>query len=102
MQGKPESPDAMDEMNAEQAETEARAKEESDAQEVARQAIEAQKEMLSQHRDATMVNLFVKMQEVMQGMSNPKEIEYDDNGLMVKMGGRPVARDAQGRVVRIG
>jgi hypothetical protein len=102
MQGKPESPDAMDEMNAEQAETEARAKEESDAQEVARQAIEAQKEMLSQHRDATMVNLFVKMQEVMQGMSNPKEIEYDDNGLMVKMGGKPVARDEQGRVVRIG
>lgn len=102
MQGKPESPEAMDEMNAEQAQADAQSNAEHEAQEAARAAIEAQKEMLSQHRDATMVNLFVKMQEVMQGMSNPKDIEYDANGLMVKMGGRPVTRDGQGRVVRIG
>ena len=76
--------------------------EQSSAEEMARQAAEAQKEMLSQHRDATMVNLFVKMQEVMQGMSNPKEIEYDENGLMRAMGGKPITRDQNGRVVRIG
>ena len=102
MQGKPESPDAMDEMNAENAQAEAQSSAESEAKETARAAAEAQKEMLSQHRDATMVNLFVKMQEVMQGMSNPKEIEYDENGLMRALGGKPVTRDQQGRVVRIG
>ena len=102
MQGKPESPDAMDEMNAENAQAEAQSSAESEAKEAARAAAEAQKEMLSQHRDATMVNLFVKMQEVMQGMSNPKEIEYDENGLMRALGGKPVTRDQQGRVVRIG
>ena len=102
MQGKPESPDAMDEMNAENAQAEAQSSAESEAKEAARAAAEAQKEMLSQHRDATMVNLFVKMQEVMQGMSNPKEIEYDENGLMRALGGKPITRDQNGRVVRIG
>ena len=76
--------------------------EQSSAEEMARQAAEAQKEMLSQHRDATMVNLFVKMQEVMQGMNNPKEVEYDENGLMMALGGKPITRDQNGRVVRIG
>jgi len=38
----------------------------------------------------------------MQGMSNPKEIEYDENGLMRAMGGKPITRDQNGRVVRIG
>ena len=74
----------------------------SDAEEMAREAAKAQKEMMAQHRDAATIALFVKMQEVMNGMSSPKDIEYDENGLMKAIGGKPVVRDANGRVARIG
>ena len=74
----------------------------SDAEEMAREAANAQKEMMAQHRDAATIALFVKMHEVMNGMNNPKDIEYDENGLMKAIGGKPVVRDANGRVARIG
>lgn len=98
MQGKPGSPEAMEQ------DTEAKAQqdEESAAQEAAEAAKKAQQEMMSQARDGAMVNLFVQMQEVMRGMNNPKDIEYDENGLMRALGGKPIMRDANGRVIRVG
>jgi stress response protein SCP2 len=71
----------------------------SDAQEMAREAIKAQQEFA---RDQMMSGIFQKIEEVMGHMTSPKDIEYDDNGLMVKMGGKSVTRDGQGRVVRVG
>jgi hypothetical protein len=94
-QGKPGS---LEEAQHEQAESERKAKEEQDANEAARQAIEARNIMESQMRDSVIAHIYERINE----MSGPKSIEYDENGLMKAMGGKPVARDADGRVIQVG
>lgn len=96
-QGKPDSPDAMTSQQEGEA-RQAAERQEFEANEAARQAIEAQRVMESQMRDSVIHAIW---QEIQAGKA-PKEIEYDDNGLMRAMGGKPITRDNDGRVTRIG
>lgn len=97
MQGKPESPEAA--MAAQENE-----REDSDAKEAAQEAMRAQQEMQANARDGAVMSIFVQMQEFMNKMQSgegPKDIEYDDNGLMRSFGGKQIIRDGNGRPVRI-
>lgn len=102
MQGKPGSPEEME------AENEARQKEkeESDAVEMAKQAQEAQKAMLAEQKDREMISLFSQMSAALKALHDksdaPRSIEYDENGLMKAISGKPIARDAEGRVIQVG
>lgn len=96
-QGKPGSMEEIDAEN-QKAESERKAKQEQDANEAARQAIEARNIMESQMRDSVIAHIYERINE----MNGPKVMEYDENGLMKSMGGKPVVRDADGRVIQVG
>lgn len=73
------------------------------------EAAEAQQEMERQmqgQRDAMMVQAFNEMrgmlEDIKRSSETPKDVEYDENGLIKAIGGKPVTRDDSGRVRRIG
>lgn len=79
----------------------------SEPQAVAAEAVETREQVDREGmRDAALVEMRNEMRQMMQAMmdaqNTPKDVEYDDNGLIKAIGGRPVSRDESGRVRRIG
>ena len=81
-------------------------KEKADADEAAKQAAEAQKqmerEMSAGQRDAAIYNAMQAIMQRLEDKDSPQDVAYDDKGLITRIGKKPVTRDQSGRVVRIG
>jgi len=76
------------------------AKNQADAAAAAQEKME--QERREGERDALFIGALNEIRAQVEAANSPRVVEYDDNGLIKSIGGKPVTRDESGRVRQIG